>query len=69
MPIRWKLKELAARRKLTGYELAALTGISRQTLYKLMREPVTTRVNGETLATLCEALNVQPGTLIEYRKR
>lgn len=69
MPIRWTLRELADRRKLTGYELATLTGISRQTLYKLMREPDVTRVNAETLATLCETLNVQPGKLLEYRKR
>lgn len=66
MTIRWKLRELADRRHLTGYALAELTGISRQTLYKLMREPVVTRVNAETLHTLCATLKVQPGALLEY---
>lgn len=69
MPIRWKLQELATKRGITGYELAALTGISRQTLYKLMREPLVTRVNTETLATLCEKLKVQPGDLLEYKRK
>ena len=69
MPIRWKLREFAAKRGITGYEIAALTGISKQTIYKLMREPVVTRVNGQTLAILCDKLKVQPGALLEHVKR
>jgi DNA-binding Xre family transcriptional regulator len=68
MPIRWKLKELAERRHLSGYALADKTGISRQTLYKLMRQPLVTRVNAETLATLCDRLNVQPSALLAFER-
>jgi putative transcriptional regulator len=66
MPIRWKLAEVAARKHLTAYALAGETGISRQTLYKLMRQPEVTRVDGETLATLCRVLGVKVGQLLEY---
>jgi putative transcriptional regulator len=66
MPIRWKLREVAAKRHLTAYALAKLTGISRQTLYKLMREPEVTRVDADTLATLCRTLHVPVGSLLEY---
>jgi putative transcriptional regulator len=69
MPIRWKLKEMAKRAGVTGYRLAALTGLTRQALYHLMREPVAERVDAETLAKLCAALDCQPGDLLEYRKR
>jgi DNA-binding Xre family transcriptional regulator len=69
MPIRWTLREVAEKRGLTGYELARLTGISRQTLYKLMREPEVARVNAETLATLCQTLHVQPGDLLSYKRQ
>lgn len=66
MPIRWKLSELAAKRHLTAYALAAQTGISRQTLSKLIREPVVTRVNAETLDTLCRTLHCPVGALLEH---
>lgn len=66
MPIRWKLAEVAKRRHLTAYALSAETGISRQTLSKLMREPEVTRVNAETLDTLCRVLHCTVGALLEY---
>jgi DNA-binding Xre family transcriptional regulator len=69
MPIRWTLREVVEKQGLTGYQLAALTGISRQTLYKLMRQPVVTRVNAETLDTLCQKLHVQPGDLLTYSRK
>ena len=69
MPIRWKLKELAEARGLTGYALAGKTGLTRQALYHLMRKPVAERVDAETLAKLCAALDCQPGDLLEYRRR
>lgn len=53
---------------MTGYQLAAETGISRQTIYKLMRIDEVTRVDGETLATLCRVLKCQPSALLEYEK-
>ena len=66
MPIRWKLAEVAHKRHVTAYALAAQTGISRQTLAKLMREPVVTRVNAQTLDTLCATLKCPVGALLEY---
>lgn len=69
MPIRWKLKEVAKDRGLTGYAVAALAKIERQTVYKLMRHPIVPRVDTATLGALCAALDCQPGDLLEYRKR
>lgn len=69
MPIRWKLKEVAAKAGVTGYGLALKTGLTRQAIYHLMRKPVADRVDAETLAKLCAALDCQPGDLLEYRKR
>lgn len=66
MPIRWKLAALLEKRGMTGYQLAAATGISRQTIYKLMRVEEVTRVDAATLATLCKVLKVQPSALLEY---
>ncbi len=66
MPIRWKLADLAKKQHLTAYALSAGTGISRQTLAKLMREPVVTRVNAETLATLCAYFGCKISALLEY---
>jgi DNA-binding Xre family transcriptional regulator len=34
-----------------------------------MREPVAERVDADTLAKLCAALDCQPGDLLEYRRR
>lgn len=69
MPIRWKLKEVAKRAGVTGYGLAASTGLTRQAVYRLMREPVADRIDAETLAKLCDALDCQPGDLLSYRRR
>ena len=69
MPIRWKLKEAAKRAGMTGYRLALKAGLTRQAVYHLMRVPVAERVDAETLAKLCAALDCQPGDLLEYRKR
>ena len=69
MPIRWKLAGMAETKGLTGYGMAALAGLTRQTVYKLMREPVVARIDADTLGALCKALDCQPGDLLEYRKR
>lgn len=66
MPIRWRLREVAEKQGHTGYSLADATGISRQTLYKLMRTPDATRIDGDTLATLCRVLKCKPGDLLAY---
>ena len=68
MPTRWTLRELAEKRGMTGYEIAALTGISRQTIYKLMREPAADRIDGNTLALLCLALKCRPSALLAVEK-
>jgi DNA-binding Xre family transcriptional regulator len=68
MPTRWTLKEIADKRGITGYEIAAMTGISRQTIYKLMREPSAERINGNTLALLCLALKCDPCDLLAVDK-
>lgn len=69
MPIRWRLAEVAKDAGMTGYALAAKTGLTRQAIYHLMRKPVAERVDADTLAKLCAALDCQPGDLLEYRRK
>lgn len=65
MAILWALRERAKTQGVTGYKLAALTGLTRQTVYHLMREPRADRIDCETLDLLCAALNCEPGDLLE----
>lgn len=69
MPIRWKLAIVLNDMGLTPYRLAKLTGLSVPTCYDLVKPHVPGRIDAHTLALLCDALKVQPGDLLEYRKR
>lgn len=59
-----RLDVMMARRKIKGRELAEAIGITEQNL-SLLKSGKVKGVRFETLARLCEALDCQPGDLLE----
>ncbi|WP_413205443.1 helix-turn-helix domain-containing protein [Rhodospirillum sp. A1_3_36] len=59
-----RLDVMMARRKMRGRDLAEHVGITEQNL-SLLKSGKVKGVRFETLAKLCEALNCQPGDLLE----
>lgn len=55
---------MLARRKMTSRDLAARIGITEQNL-SLLKSGKVKGVRFETLAAICEALECQPGDLLE----
>ena len=66
MPIIVNLDVMMARRKMRGRDLAQRIGITEQNL-SLLKSGKVRGVRFETLETLCEALDCQPGDLLEFR--
>jgi len=66
MPIRFRLAELMEDRKISGYALAQQIGMTASAIYKLQRQRHMQRLNGDTLALLCDALECTPGDLLVY---
>lgn len=62
-----RLDRVMADRKMSLNELAERVGISNVNLSKLKNNRVTA-VRFATLAAICEALDCQPGDVLEYRK-
>ncbi len=62
-----RLDRVMADRKMSLNELAERVGISNVNLSKLKNNRVTA-VRFSTLAAICEALDCQPGDVLEYRK-
>lgn len=58
-------RQIAKKSPCTIGELAAVTGLSRQTLYNFANN-VTTRYDSHVLNALCKALDVDIGTLLVY---
>lgn len=65
MPIVVNLDVMLARRKMRSRELAARIGITEQNL-SLLKSGKVKGVRFETLAKICEALDCQPGDLLEF---
>ncbi len=65
MPIVVRLDVMLARRKLSSKALAARIGVTEANLSLLKRGHVK-GVRFETLARLCDALECQPGDILEY---
>lgn len=61
-----QLDVMLARRKMRSKDLAARIGITEPNL-SLLKSGKVKGVRFETLAKICEALNCQPGDLLEYR--
>jgi putative transcriptional regulator len=65
--VRWKIAGLLKRRGWTAYRLAQETGITVPAVYRLARQNAQMgRVEGVTLDKLCDALECQPGELLEH---
>ncbi|MEM9470902.1 MAG: helix-turn-helix transcriptional regulator [Pseudomonadota bacterium] len=65
MPIVVNLDVMLARRKMRSRELAELVGITEQNI-SLLKSGKVKGVRFETLEKICQALNCQPGELLEY---
>ena len=66
MPIVVNLDVMLARRKMRSRELAERVGITEQNV-SLLKSGKVRGVRFETLARICDALQCQPGDLLEYR--
>ncbi|HHL20404.1 MAG TPA: transcriptional regulator [Aliiroseovarius sp.] len=64
MQIVVRLDVMLARRKMRSRELAALVGITEQNI-SLLKSGKVKGIRFETLARICEALDCQPGDLLE----
>lgn len=69
MPIYWTLKKRLDKAGVSPGALAASVGLHRQSLYAILKRPRVERIDADTLAKLCAALDCTPGDLLEYRKR
>ena len=65
MPIRVTLDVMLARRKIKGKDLATTIGISEQNL-SILRTGKAKGVRFSTLEKICEALDCQPGDILEF---
>lgn len=67
MPIVVNLDVVLAQRKMRSKELAAAIGITEANL-SLLKSGKVRGVRFETLAKICEALECQPGDILEHRR-
>ena len=67
MPIIVNLDVMLARRKMRSKELAEKIGITEQNL-SLLKSGKVRGVRFETLSAICNALQCQPGDLLEWRE-
>ena len=66
MPIIVNLDVMLAKRKMRSRDLAAYIGIAEQNV-SLLKSGKVKGVRFDTLEKICEALDCQPGDLLEYR--
>lgn len=59
------LDVMLARRKMQSKELARLIGLTEQNV-SLLKKNKAKGVRFKTLSAICEALNCQPGDILEY---
>ena len=67
MPIILRLDRVMADRKVSLNELAARVGIANVNLSKIKTGKVSA-IRFSTLEAICEALDCQPGDILEYQK-
>ena len=67
MPIILRLDRVMADRKMSLNELAARVGIANVNLSKIKTGKVSA-IRFSTLEAICEALDCQPGDILEYKK-
>lgn len=69
MPIKWNLAYVMLDRNVKTGDLAAVTGLHPGTISKLKSQrEMPRRLDRETLDRLCQALDCQPGDLLQYEK-
>lgn len=66
MPIVVNLDVMLAKRKMRSRELAERIGVAEQNV-SLLKSGKVKGVRFDTLEKICEALDCQPGDLLEYR--
>lgn len=64
--LRWKLREVMARKNMTNRRLAELVGVHETNISNMKRRDTMPRIDGETLEALCRALDCSPTDLLEY---
>lgn len=64
--IRWKLREVMARKKMSNRNLAKAIGMHETSIARMKAEDVLPRVDNKYLSSLCKALECTPNDLIEY---
>ncbi|BAY38501.1 hypothetical protein NIES2111_28490 [Nostoc sp. NIES-2111] len=64
--IRWKLNEVMARKRVRNKDLAQALGITENSVYRLRKVDEMPRLTPERLNGICQALDCQPGELLEY---
>ncbi len=75
--LRWKLREIMARVKMTNRELAHVLGAHETSVSRMKTSDTMPRIDGKTLNHLCNSLNhiyrdrgvdvvISPGDLFEY---
>ena len=67
MPIVVNLDVMLAKRKMRSKELAERIGITEQNV-SLLKSGKVRGVRFETLERICEALDCQPGDILEFRR-
>ncbi len=67
MPIILRLDRMMADRKMSLNELAAKVGIANVNLSKIKTGKVSA-IRFSTLEAICDALDCQPGDILEYRR-
>ena len=67
MPITLRLYRVMADRKMSLKELSEKVGVANVNLSKLKNGHVSA-IRFSTLEAICEALDCQPGDILEYRK-
>lgn len=75
--IKWRLREVMARYRIKGIDLAKEMGISTNAVSNLRNSDTMPRLDGDALNNLCNALNklalglgeeITPSTLIDYSR-
>ena len=64
--LRWRLREVMARGKVSNRELAKRLGVHETSVSRLRGADTMPRIDGETLEQLCKALDCTPSDLLEY---
>lgn len=64
--IKWKLREVMARKKISNRKLAQAIGMHETSISRMKSEDVLPRVDNEYLSKICKALDCTPSDLLEY---